>query len=68
VHPFPERNGFPEHLHFDVRIALRAPAGAQFRVSDESHDLAWVPLDQLDAYNTDASVRRLRDRWVRMNH
>ncbi|MGJ3243849.1 MAG: NUDIX hydrolase [Opitutales bacterium] len=65
VHPFPERHGFPEHLHFDVRIALRAPADARFAVSDESHDLAWVPLDRLDAYTTDASVRRLRDRWVR---
>ena len=31
--------------HLDVRYAALAPVGAEPVISDESHDLAWFPLD-----------------------
>jgi len=33
--------------HLDVRYAALAPVGAEPVVSDESHDVAWFPLDAL---------------------
>lgn len=62
IHPIPARPGEPEHLHYDTRFVVLAPPGARFAVGDESHDLAWVAPEELDALTTDASVRRLFER------
>ena len=44
--------------HFDLTFLAIAPAGARPRISDESLDLAWFPLDDLPA-DADDVVRRL---------
>ncbi len=54
----------PEHFHYDVRFALVAPPGARFVVSDESHALAWVRADEIVAFGTDDSVRRMAEKWA----
>jgi 8-oxo-dGTP pyrophosphatase MutT (NUDIX family) len=59
IHPIPPRGEEPAHLHLDVRFVVHAPRGAREFKSDESHALAWVAPAQLDALNTDASVKRL---------
>lgn len=64
VHTIPARtrsNGTvePEHLHLDVRFLVRAPAGAAYRVSDESHDLGWFGPEELGGLCLDDSVTRL---------
>jgi 8-oxo-dGTP pyrophosphatase MutT (NUDIX family) len=46
VHPVTCSGGVPTR-HLDVRFLVRAPAGAQPRISDESDDLAWWPVDAL---------------------
>jgi 8-oxo-dGTP pyrophosphatase MutT (NUDIX family) len=46
VHPITCSLGLPTR-HLDVRFLLRAPAGARARISDESTDLRWWPLDGL---------------------
>ncbi|ONI85949.1 NUDIX hydrolase [Actinosynnema sp. ALI-1.44] len=43
VHPITCSLGVPTR-HFDVRFAVRAPAGAQPVRSDESDDLRWWPI------------------------
>jgi 8-oxo-dGTP pyrophosphatase MutT (NUDIX family) len=47
VHPIPERKDFPGHLHFDVRFAFCAADGHPLSVSPESHQVAWVPVEDL---------------------
>lgn len=64
VHEIPANPAEPAHLHFDVRFALVAPRGAGFTVSAESHDLAWVPRDEVDRYPTDCSVLRMASKWT----
>ncbi|GAA2703268.1 NUDIX hydrolase [Micromonospora olivasterospora] len=44
VHPVACGGG---SLHYDVRFAIVAPAGATERVSDESEALGWFPPDRL---------------------
>jgi len=61
IHTIPERKGIPEHLHYDVRFLLRA-ASKEFVVSEESIDLAWVPLAELEDYTREASMLRMRDK------
>ncbi|TCK20534.1 ADP-ribose pyrophosphatase YjhB (NUDIX family) [Pseudonocardia endophytica] len=46
VHPVTCSGGVPTR-HLDVRFLVRAPAGAQPVISDESDDLAWWPVDAL---------------------
>lgn len=63
IHPIPARRSEPAHEHFDVRFAFRAPAGAAYRVSDESHDLAWVPVAALGRYTREHSMLRMARKW-----
>jgi 8-oxo-dGTP pyrophosphatase MutT (NUDIX family) len=46
VHPVLCSLGVPSR-HLDVRYLVHAPAGAEPRISDESADLAWWPVDGL---------------------
>ncbi|GLZ38495.1 NUDIX domain-containing protein [Actinokineospora sp. NBRC 105648] len=48
VHPITCSLGLPTR-HFDVRFAVRAPAGAEPVRSPESIDLQWWPVDALPA-------------------
>ena len=54
----------PAHFHFDVRFALQAANGDAFQVSDESHDLAWVPIENLGHYTDEESVLRMARKWL----
>ncbi len=62
IHRIPARKHDPEHLHFDVRFALQT-AQTEVTVSDESHDLAWVPIDGLEARTREVSILRMRRKW-----
>jgi 8-oxo-dGTP pyrophosphatase MutT (NUDIX family) len=59
IHPIPARANEPEHLHYDTRFVVIAPRGAREVLSDESHALRWFTPRELDAIDTDDSVRRL---------
>lgn len=48
VHPINCSLGEPTR-HLDVRFLFRAPAGAVLRISAESRDLRWWPVDALPA-------------------
>ena len=63
IHPIPERKGVPEHLHYDVRYVLRTTGSTDYVVSEESHDLRWVPLDEVASLTTDASMLRMVEKW-----
>ncbi len=54
-HRIPARGLEPAHWHYDVRFLLEADAGESLAVSDESHALAWVPLE----LDPDASLVRM---------
>ncbi len=59
VHAIPARGDVPEHFHYDVRFRFRATDSEDFTVSDESHDLAWVPLETLSDYTSEESMLRM---------
>jgi 8-oxo-dGTP pyrophosphatase MutT (NUDIX family) len=57
IHPIDCPRGRPNR-HLDVRWIAVAPPGATERISAESLDLRWFPLDEPPEL-TDASTRRL---------
>jgi 8-oxo-dGTP pyrophosphatase MutT (NUDIX family) len=59
VHVIPARGREPQHEHHDVRFLLRAEAGQDLRRSDESHDLRWFDLADLERVLDEESVLRL---------
>jgi 8-oxo-dGTP pyrophosphatase MutT (NUDIX family) len=56
VHPVPCPG--PGGAHHDVRYLVLAPADAEPRVSEESLDLGWFGLEELDTLTTEDSLRR----------
>jgi len=67
-HWIPERRDVPGHWHWDVRYVVHAEGGEDYVVSEESHDLAWRPIDAIatDA-GGDESMRRMAGKWVARN-
>ncbi len=64
VHEIPARKADPAHFHFDVRFSFRVADSEDFTVSDESHDLAWVPIVDLSSYTDEESVLRMARKWL----
>jgi len=62
VHRIPARKNEPGHDHFDVRFLLRQSGDRSYRVSEESHDLAWVPLGEIERFSREESILRMRDK------
>jgi 8-oxo-dGTP pyrophosphatase MutT (NUDIX family) len=58
-HPIPARGDEPGHWHYDVRFLIEADAAEPLRVSDESHDLAWVTLEDVAGLNPSESLVRM---------
>ena len=67
VHAIPARPGEPAHEHFDVRFALQADPEEPLVASDESHEVAWVPIPELARYGADESVLRLARKTARLH-
>lgn len=58
-HWIPARKDVPAHWHFDLRFMIEADPDEPLTVTDESHDLAWVDLDQVKALNSEESMLRM---------
>jgi 8-oxo-dGTP pyrophosphatase MutT (NUDIX family) len=59
IHVIPERKDFPEHLHYDVRILLYASREENYTISEESNDLAWVSLTDVNPITKNDSLFRM---------
>ncbi len=57
IHEIPARKAEPAHLHLDVRILFRATT-RDMRAGSDAVDARWVPLAEMEAVESDASVMR----------
>jgi 8-oxo-dGTP pyrophosphatase MutT (NUDIX family) len=62
AHDIPARGPEAAHVHYDVRFLIEADPAEPLRLTAESHELAWVALDDVATLNTDESVLRLAAR------
>ena len=68
VHRVPARGDEPEHDHYDVRFALEADPREPLVRNEESHDVRWIALSDLESYEIDDSVRRLAAKTAALPH
>jgi len=62
IHPIPQRKDFPAHDHYDVRFLVYGDPSEKITVSEESFDVRWVLLSQLEDYTREESVLRMRSK------
>lgn len=63
IHTIPMRKDFPEHLHFDIRFVFEGSKDVPLILTDESHALAWVHVDDLRKLTNDnTSMLRMADK------
>ena len=68
IHEIPPIGSDPKHLHYDIRFLLEAdPDKESLTISNESHDVAWIPLDQIAHYNSEQSIMRMVDKTKILN-
>ena len=68
IHEIPPIGSDPKHLHYDIRFLLEAdPDKESLTISNESHDVAWIPLDQIAHYNSEKSIMRMVDKTKTLN-
>ena len=66
VHRIPARDREPAHLHYDVRFLMSPEDAERLTLSDESYELAWVPLRRLGEYTDEPSMLRMRDKTPKL--
>ncbi|MCB1645037.1 MAG: NUDIX hydrolase [Pseudomonadales bacterium] len=59
IHAIPARGDEPEHYHYDCRFLIQTTSTDDYVVSEESHDLAWVPLTEVSQLSDEASLLRM---------
>lgn len=62
IHRIPERKDLQAHDHFDVRFLFSGSVTDLIQVSHESHDVKWIALGELEEYNKEESILRLRNK------
>ncbi len=59
VHLIPARKKDAEHYHYDIRYLCKADSRVPLIISDESHDLVWVPVQSMLNYTEEESMVRM---------
>ncbi|UBM59425.1 NUDIX hydrolase [Marinilongibacter aquaticus] len=62
IHAIPERKGVPAHEHFDIRFLFKADSRQALIQNHETNALKWIPIEELNAYCTEDSMLRMRDK------
>ncbi len=68
IHRIPARLQEAEHEHLDIRFLMQIDDRLPLIGNSESHELRWVPLHEVHAYNRELSIHRLlvkSQEWLR---
>jgi len=68
AHTIPARKQEPEHIHYDIRFLFQARRGDRLTISDESHDLRWFSITELQQFPTDTSIDRMVEKMAARRH
>ena len=63
IHAIPQHGSETEHYHYDVRFAVHTTDSEVYQVSDESHDLAWVEIQDVQQLTREESMLRMVCKW-----
>lgn len=66
IHAIPPIGGDPAHRHIDVRFLIEIDDRVVVPGNDESHQVLWVPLEQVSRFNNNRSTWRMVEKTRRM--
>ncbi len=66
IHAIPPVGSEPAHEHIDVRFLVEIDDFISIPGNDESHQVIWVPLDKVSAFNNNRSTYRMLEKTRRM--
>lgn len=58
IHEIPHNQREPAHLHYDVGFLFEADRKLELLISDESNDLRWIPIKDINMYTHEISMLR----------
>ena len=58
IHIFPKKKNIAAHLHYDIRFCFQAKS-FDFIISEESHNLKWIPLKEITKNHFEESIVRM---------
>tara|TARA_B110000003_G_scaffold276080_1_gene320796 strand:+ start:72 stop:605 length:534 start_codon:yes stop_codon:yes gene_type:complete len=60
IHTIPQQIDQPSHKHYDIRFLFEAdPLETEIIISEESHDVGWIPLNKVLTFNSEMSIKRM---------
>lgn len=59
VHEIPPHKEDPRHLHYDIRFLFEANMRTPIKITDESHDVQWIPMERVREYTNESSILRM---------
>lgn len=59
IHSIPATAREPKHYHYDVRFLFTADHTQPLVISQESKELAWIPIDKVASLTQDSSILRM---------
>lgn len=67
IHQIPDYKGIQAHFHYDIRFLFTADSEESLHISEESHNLAWIEIDQLaDVTENNRSILRMSEKLNRL--
>ena len=67
IHMIPSRGDIIAHTHYDVRFLLEAdPVSSKIKVSEESYDVAWIPIQKVLSLNSELSIKRMLEKTLKL--
>jgi len=66
LHHIPLVNGVPAHSHFDIRFLVEIDDRLAVPGSHESHEVRWIDLFRVTAFNNNRSTFRMVDKTRRL--
>lgn len=66
IHAIPAIANDPPHKHIDIRFLLEVEETLVIPGNDESHQVGWIPLNQVSRFNNNRSTYRMVEKTRRM--
>jgi len=67
IHTIPARKKDPEHKHYDIRFLLEADMNQPLRISEESNEIAWIPVEKIPALCDEESILRMLEKMNKLH-
>lgn len=66
IHTIPVSEKAPEHNHFDIRFLVEIDDSIPVPGNTESHEILWVPLEEVTRFNNNLSTCRMLEKSRRL--